>query len=585
MQSRQSLPSTTDETVDLREYLAVLRRRAPIIVLLTVLFSGLAVGYSVLKTPIYTAQAEVLVNPPAGTLNQNLSQVISMDTEAQVATSAPIAELAAKALGSPLTITQLLKHVSVQTSSTTFVLDISFWDAQPSKAADGANAFAKAYLDYKRQQAEGAISQQQASIESQMVEARRQQREQNQILQTHAPGSVEYRNAQDTLDQLNVRLGVLASELAGVPVVIDPGQVILPATVPASPSSPKYPLNTAVGLFFGLFAGVVVAFLLDRSDDRVHRSSDLQLFLDAPVLAYIPHVKGRQRLRAAQLVVDLEPRSPIAEAYRTIRTNVLSMAHKRDMKTIAVVSPMQQEGKSMTSANLAAALGQTDKRVLVLSVDIRKPRVHEFFGVANDQGLSEILQGEIQLLEAIVKSEVGNVWVLPGGHVPARPAELLQSPAMAQVLVGVREAFDFVILDCPPVLGLADCLAVLPLVDAVLLVVQAGQTRVGAILETCDQLERLGAAVDAAVMNDVRVARGQPGHHGYGYYLASEEYLRSEERDQPRRVPRLVGPRPVEVEDSGNGVGSKGTRGAEVGNGDAADEGLPEPAGGTADEQ
>lgn len=585
MQSRQSLPPSTDETVDLREYLAVLRRRAPIIVLLTVLFSGLAVGYSVLKTPIYTGRAEVLVNPPTGTTNQNLSQVISMDTEAQVVTSAPIAQLAAKALGSPLTITQLLKHVTVQTSSTTFVLDISFWDVRPSKAADGANAFAKAYLDYKQQQAEGAISQQQASIESQMVELRKQQREQNQILQTHAPSSAEYRNAQDQLDQLNVRLGVLASELAGVPAVIDPGQVILPATVPASPSSPKYPLNTAVGLFFGLFAGVVAAFLLDRSDDRVHRSADLQLFLDAPILAYVPHVKGRHRLRAAQLVVDIEPRSPVAEAYRTIRTNVLSMAHKRDLKTIAVVSPMHSEGKSMTSANLAAALGQTDKRVLVLSVDIRKPRVHEFFGVANDRGLSELLEGELSLEEAIVKSEVGNVWVLPGGRVPARPAELLQSPAMAQVLVGVREAFDFVILDSPPVLGLADCLAVLPLVDAVLLVVQAGKTRVGAILETCDQLERLGAAVDAAVMNDVRVSRGQPGHHGYGYYLASEEYFRPEERGQPRRVPRLVEPRPVEVEDRGNGVGSKGTRGAGIGNGDRADEELPEPAVGTADEQ
>jgi capsular exopolysaccharide synthesis family protein len=576
MEARQSLPPTGEDSVDIREYLAVLRRRFLVIFILTALALGAAIGYSVVQTPTYTAKAEVLVQAPMGFSNTNLrlDQVISLDTEARLVRSAPIAETAKATLGSPLSITQLLKHVSVQTTPETFVLDITYWDQKPSQAALGANAFAKAYLDYKRQHALDEVAQQRESIETQIADLRGQEREQNQILQSSSPGSVDYRNAQDALDRMGVQLAVLASQLADIPSIIDPGEVILPATPPASPSSPKYPLNAAVGLFFGLFLGVVAAFLLDRSDDRVYSRADLQGWIPVPVLASIPHVKGRGRQRSVQLVVDLEPRSPVAEAYRTVRSNVLSMARRRDLKVLAVLSPMQREGKSMTSANLAAALGQTDKRVLVLSADIRKPRIHEYFGVSNEQGLSEVLEGELPLKDSVQASRAGNVWVLPGGRVPERPAELLQSPAMADVVEEVRRRFDFVILDCPPLLGLADCLAVLPLVDAVLLVVQAGQTRGGAILETRDLLERVGASVDAAILNDVRVSRGRPGHHGYGYYLTSTAYTRPEEAEQ-RRAPRLVTRQEPREPAAG---------GWDTGNGKAAGDTLPEPITGTAEE-
>ncbi len=573
MQSRQ-VAQTGGEFIDLRDYVAVLRRRALAITIIAGIGLALGLGYSLIQTPIYTATARVLVNPPPDSTNP--TRAISMDTEAQVVKSAPIAEAVSQSLRSPLSVGQLLRHVSVGTSQDAFVMDIAYRDPKPAQAAAGANAFAKAYLDFKREQAQQQIDQQQASIEAQIAEIQRQQREQNQILETHPPGSVEYRNAQDTLDQLSVRLSVLASSLAAIPAVVNPGQIILPASAPTSPSSPRVPLNAALGLLAGLFIGVASAFVLDRIDDRVHRRADLQLYLDAPVLAYVPHVRTNDHKRAAQLVVDLQPRSPIAEAYRTVRTNVLSMARKRNIKVIAVVSPMQREGKSMTSANLAAALGQADKKVLVLSADIRKPTIHEYFTVPNDVGLSEVLEGELPLAQAIVRSEVSNVWALPGGHVPSQPAELLQSPAMSDLLRQVRDAFDFVILDCPPVLGLADCLAVLPLVDATLMVVQVGRTRGGAILEASDQLERVGAAVDAAVMNDVKVPRGRPGHHGYGYYLASHEYLRPQEEARRRSTPRLVTPRAVGLDQPSksqtrNGKGSEEPE-------------LPKPAVGTADE-
>jgi capsular exopolysaccharide synthesis family protein len=286
-------------------------------------------------------------------------------------------------------------------------------------------------------------------------------------------------------------------------------------------------------------------------DDRIHRSSDLELYLDAPILAFVPHVRGRDRERVSQLIVHLDPRSPVAEAYRTIRAGVLSMAHKRDLKVLGITSPTQGEGKSMTSANIAAALGQTDKRVLVISADMRKPRIHEFFGAANDVGLSNVLEGELPFSEAVERAD-GGIWVLAGGTFPTRPAELLQSPAMAELLAAARKQFDFVIVDCPPVLGLADCLAVLPLVDAVLFVVQADKTHGGAILEVGDRLERVGVAVDAVVMNDVRVSRGGPGHRSYGYYVASEDYLRPVSRPKLGSL-RLAPPRAAATVTDGKG--------------------------------
>jgi capsular exopolysaccharide synthesis family protein len=540
-----------EDLVDLRQYTAILRRRAPVIVVLASLGLGLALGYSKLQTPLYTATAHVLINPPPGVTSQNLSNVISVDTEAQVARSAPIAIAAAAEMGTDLIPTQLLKHVSVKSTPNTFVLDISYWDPDPTQAALGANAFAKAYLDNRKKQADELISEQESSIEAQIGELQREQRVENAKLETALPGTIAYRNAQDALGQISIRLAVLASSLAELPQIVNPGQIILPAAVPKAPTSPRVPLNAAVGLLLGLFAGVVAAFLLDRMDDRIHRSSDLELYLDAPILAFVPHVKGRDRERVSQLIVHLDPRSPVAEAYRTIRAGVLSMAHKRDLNVLGITSPIQGEGKSMTSANIAAALGQTDKRVLVISADMRKPRIHEFFGASNDVGLSNVLEGELPFSEAVERTG-GGIWVLAGGTFPTRPAELLQSPAMAELLAAVRKQFDFVIVDCPPVLGLADCLAVLPLVDAVLLVVQADKTHGGAILEVGDRLERVGVAVDAVVMNDVRVSRGGPGHRSYGYYVASEDYLR------PARTPRqgslrLASPRATAKGTDGNG--------------------------------
>jgi uncharacterized protein involved in exopolysaccharide biosynthesis len=189
MQSRQ-YPQQGGDVVDLRDYVAVLRRRSLVITVLALLGLGLALGYSKLQTPIYTATAKILINPPPGDTSQNLNNVISVDTEAQVVKSAPIATSAAAEMQTDTIPTQLLKHVSVKSTANTFILEISYWDPSPAQAALGANSFAKAYLEYKRQQGADQIQQQQSSIENQITELNSEQDRQNRILEQSVPGTI-----------------------------------------------------------------------------------------------------------------------------------------------------------------------------------------------------------------------------------------------------------------------------------------------------------------------------------------------------------------------------------------------------------
>ena len=236
MQVQQPLP-TSSEFIDLRVYLTALRRRRTVIAVLAALGLGLGLGYSKLQTPLYTATAEVLINPPPGSSTLNLNNTISVGTEAQVVKSAPVADVAAKSLGSPPVSTQLLKHVSVKTSPSSFVMGISYSDPNSSQAAAGANAFANAYLEYRQQLGDDQIAQQQDSIGKQIAQLQSEQKLENKALEASTPGTIVYRNAQDALNQLSVRLAVLASSIAELPTFVNPGQIILPAVAPAQATS------------------------------------------------------------------------------------------------------------------------------------------------------------------------------------------------------------------------------------------------------------------------------------------------------------------------------------------------------------
>ena len=258
-----------------------------------------------------------------------------------------------------------------------------------------------------------------------------------------------------------------------------------------------------------------MAFLRERLDDRLGGRADFEDRIGAPVLSVIPQVSGWRSREVAKLITIEQPKSGPAEAYRTLRTSVLFAANQQGMKSLILASPSAGEGKTTTAANLAVALADAKRRVILVSADLRKPRIHRFFpGMANDVGLSNVLAGEAKPWEALQDPKVENLRVMASGPVPGRPAELLQSEQMGELLAELQEVADFIIIDSAPVLVVSDCLALVPLVDGVLFVADSETTPGTAVSQAREQLEQVGATVIGAVLNNFDPARAR----GYGYY-------------------------------------------------------------------
>jgi capsular exopolysaccharide synthesis family protein len=221
----------------------------------------------------------------------------------------------------------------------------------------------------------------------------------------------------------------------------------------------------------------------------------------------VPQWRRRKR---AFLVARTQWGSPAAEAYRILRASVLS-AVQGDGRSIVVTSPHGGEGKTATVANLAVVLARAGKRVSVVSADLRRPRLHEFFRANGDTGLTDVLAGRASLDQAMQKityatstaAERGSVslWILPSGRVPENPAELLSSPAMEQVLTALEGSSDIVLIDVPPILPVSDALVVATLAGNVLLVIGPKSSNQTAIVSARQRLDKVGAHIIGGVLN------------------------------------------------------------------------------------
>ncbi len=477
-------PTAGGSFLDLRDYGNVVRRRWKLIASCIAIAIGLAVVWTTLQTRVYTASTKIFVQPAT-----NLDPPINVEDEQQKVLSIPVATAAAALLGQGADPTALLKHVDVASDKSSSVLQIRFEDSDPARAAAGAEEFSKAYFQVKSDDAQAAIDAQVKSVQEQIDEL---------------PGlaNAEARAAlENTKAQYNA-------------TIINPGYILVDATVPSSPTSPNLVFNIILAAFLGGVLGLVLAFVRERLDDRLRGRADLEEVLGAPVITMIPQVPSWRDQGSAHLVTMEAPRSPAAEAYRTLRTSILVAAAEQGYKTLMVVSALAGEGKTTTAANLAVVLAQADKRVVLISADLRRPRLHEFFGLGpSERGLSEVLEGNRKAWESLRSGRVDNLWIMASGHVSEQPTELLQSEAMRELLADQREVVDFIIVDCPPVLAVADALVLAPLADAILYVANEQVTPRGAVVAARAQLDQVGAHLLGGVLNDV-----QGSGRGYEYY-------------------------------------------------------------------
>ncbi len=292
--------------------------------------------------------------------------------------------------------------------------------------------------------------------------------------------------------------------------------VVAPAEVPRSPSSPDVLLNTVAGIVLGLGFGVLAALGREALDTRVRAAEQVTALTGRPVVATL----GVDDTRGRRVVVESDPHSPQAEEYRQLRTNLQFLAvggraadgGGAGRQVIAVTSSLAGEGKSTVAVNLAVALAETSSRVLLVDADLRRPSVASRLGLEGAAGLTTVLLGEADVADVVQGWGRTGLDVLPSGILPPNPTELLASPAMHRLLDDVRGRYDHVVVDCPPLLPVADGTVLATLVDGTLLLANATRVRRHQLAESVRSLGRVSAPVLGVVLNQVHRSRSTYGY-------------------------------------------------------------------------
>jgi len=320
------------------------------------------------------------------------------------------------------------------------------------------------------------------------------------------------------------------------------------ATVPLGPISPQPMRNAMLAGAVGLMLAVGIIFLIEYLDDTLKVPEDVDRVLNIPLIGFVAEMQAGAK-GEAEIYVSRQPRSPVSEAFRSLRTNLEFAAVDKPLRTILVTGAEAGDGKTTIASNLAAIFAQGGKRVLLLDCNLRRPRIHRFLGIQNRVGLTDLFRDSLSI-EAVTyqwsDSHSKTLSVITSGSLPPNPAELLGSNKMDHILAAIASRVDVVVIDSPPSL-VSDAQILAAKVDCVLLVVQPGKTHIGAARATREQLERAGARIVGAVFNRI------PRSHGYyyggysfysPYYSQNNQYLSGGDSALAQAVEGEPDPRP-----------------------------------------
>ncbi|NWK57450.1 polysaccharide biosynthesis tyrosine autokinase [Verrucomicrobiaceae bacterium N1E253] len=274
--------------------------------------------------------------------------------------------------------------------------------------------------------------------------------------------------------------------------------------------SPNVPLNLALGAVVGLIFGVGIAFALEYLDTSVKSLEDVERFLKVPVLAVIPKDVGVLHKQAGS--------SPDAEAYRILRTNIEFNRKNPEDNSITVVSGGAGEGKSTTMVNLAYICAQGGYTTLMIDADLRRPRLHTFFDINNSVGLTNYLTTDLLLEDVILQTPVDNLYFMPSGILPADAAGILNSRRMSELIKDVKQRFDLVLVDSPPILGVSDASVLSSEVDLTMIVVQHRKLPRNMLMRVKQAVENVGGHVIGVVLNNVDVRSDNQYQYYTSYY-------------------------------------------------------------------
>ena len=516
--------------MELRDYLHVIRARKWVIIQAVVIVTLTALVVSFLQPKTYEGTAQVLISEKgsaASVFGDLLPQLSAqperaMQTQVQLMQIRPIAEATIKKLNLQTTPTDLLERVTVAAIGQTNLVKITVTDTDPEQAALIANAIATEYVDSSRAAQRASLSDAAEEVQKRLDQAESEILDLGRKITTSGKtdelaaslqiATGTYTTLAEKLEQLRINERLESG----------PGRVVSPAVVDEGVVSPKPLRNGVLGLAVGLVFGLGMALLYEYLDNTIKSTEEAERIFGVPVLGTVPAEK-MEKGEKRRLAIVQSPGSPTAEAYRVLRNSLDFINFQHDMKSIIVTSAAPGEGKSTVAANLAAALAQAGKKVVLVSVDFRRPTTEQFFNVNNMIGLSDVLLGTHSLKAALQRPGDEQLLVLTSGKMPPNPSELLGSNKMQEVIKSLEEWGDWVIIDTPPLLAVADPAAVARWADGVLMVTQANVSTRDAGKKALELLNQVGAKITGVIVWGLDESKSGSAGYGYssGYYYAS----------------------------------------------------------------
>ena len=511
------------KTSPLREYVSVIARRRWWLIGSILLCVTAATAWTYLSTPLYQADAQLTYQkqPDISSALMGGTSLLSsadvareLETYANLVTSDVIARLAAQELGVASGQTTGAEVFATAIKDTS-ILKISAVSSDPAVAQEVANAYATTFSEWSLNKSLDAYRSAEDIIKAKMA---------------------QYDTPEAQQDPAYLSL---ASRLQDVKILESTatGNVDLaaPAPLPTAPSSPNHPRDIVLGLLAGLLIGLVVVAVVEQLDVTVHTPEDFGRAVQLPVLARLPRVP-RELAQDSSLLTLTTPGGNTAEAFRMLRGNLEFVDIDGNLDTVVVTSCREGEGKTTTACNLAVTLARSGKRVIVVDCDLRRPRVHHFFGLNNRDGVSTVAAGKTALRDALkavpvpssdygaerggTGAEAQHIKVLTSGPLPPNPGEIVTSHRLAGVIEELAANSDMVLIDAPPFLAVGDAAALARSVDGLLLVMRLGTVTKSMLREAGDFLGPLPCRKLGIVATNVT---SESSAYRYKYYHDKSE--------------------------------------------------------------
>lgn len=529
--------------MELRKFLAVVQARLWLIILGTLVTAAAAFWISRATTPVYRATAVLLVKQgvvdPYGSI---LASQRTTKTYIQLIKSPRVHSQAISELNLFMSPSELAGKISVGEIRDTQLIELSVEHSNPILAQELADKIGEVFIKQNTAQqiAEFAAVMQTQNKEVTDLEAeiKRNRSALSAIGNPNDPrfptmgefDRAEYGRLQSALIQSEAKYAILLRSSEDFRLAVakyaQDVRLVSPAEVPRAPVRPNVPLNTSLATLAGLLAFVGLAFFLEYLDDTVKTADDVEQVMSLPTLGNVLRVALGSR-DGPTVMTAAEPRSGVAEAFKVLRTNIEFSAAQKPLRSLLITSGTPQEGKTFTVANLGAAVAQSGKRVILVDSDLRRPSLHRVFGLTNEQGLTTMLISEdFNRNNFLADTDIDGLRVLTSGPIPPNPSELLGSQRMRQLLAWLSDQADFIVIDSPPTLALADASILAAQTDGTLLVVEAGKIRSDVARHTQEVLAKAGRVVG------VTLNKLQPtGASGYYYYYYYRRYYYGDEED------------------------------------------------------